>query len=111
GITVQYSEPQVSDEDIDRRIDQLREQKAQFVTLDPRPVEDGDYAVVSLDNISGADSPVHQDEMVLHVGDPDTFPAFSEALRGMTPEEEKDFEVTYPEAYGQERLAGKTVSF
>jgi len=29
----------------------------------------------------------------------------------MSPEEEKEFEVTYPEDYGQERLAGKTVNF
>jgi trigger factor len=29
----------------------------------------------------------------------------------MTPEEEKEFEVTYPEDFGQERLAGKTVRF
>jgi trigger factor len=49
--------------------------------------------------------------MVLHVGDKDTLPGFSEALRGMSPDEEKEFEVTYPEDYGQEKLAGKTVKF
>ena len=48
---------------------------------------------------------------MLHVGDPDTMAGFSEALRGMSPEEEKEFEVTYPEDYGQEKLAGKTVRF
>ena len=111
GVTVHYSEPELSDADVDQRLEQLREQKAQHVTIDPRPVEDGDYALVGLDSISGVDPPMHQDEMLLHVADPDTFPAFTEALRGMSPDDEKDFEVTYPDDYGQEKLAGKTVQF
>ena len=111
GVAVHYSEPQVSDEDVAKRLEDIREQKAEYVNVEPRPVADGDYAVVSLDSIAGADQPIHQDEMVLHVGDKDTLPEFSEALRGMSPEEEKEFETTYPEDYGQERLAGKTIRF
>jgi trigger factor len=111
GVTVHYSEPQVSDEDIAKRLEEIREQKAQFVNAEPRALVDGDYAVVTLDSLSGVDQPVHQDEVVLHVGDPDTMAGFSEALRGMSPDEEKEFEVTYPEDFGQERLAGKTVHF
>jgi trigger factor len=111
GVTVHYSEPQVSDEDIDKRLGEIREQKSQFVNVEPRAIVDGDYAVVTLDSLSGVDPAVHQDEVVLHVGDPDTMPGFSEALLGMSPEEEKEFEVTYPEDFGQERLAGKTVRF
>lgn len=111
NVTIHYSEPEVSEEDINQRIEQLREQKAQFVTIDPRPAEDGDYCLVSLESIAGVESPVHQDEMMLHVGDPDTMPAFTEVLRGMSPEDEREFDITYPEDYGQEKLAGKTVSF
>jgi trigger factor len=37
--------------------------------------------------------------------------AFTDAVRGLSPEEEKEFEVTYPEDYGQKNLAGKTVRF
>lgn len=111
GVTVHYTEPQVSDEDIAKRLDEIREQKAEFVNIDPRPVADGDYAVVTLDSLSGAEPPVHQDEVVLHIGDPDTMPGFSEALLGMSPEEEKEFDVSYPEDFGQKRLAGKTIRF
>ena len=111
GLTTHYSDPEVSDEDVNQRIEQLREQKAQHVTIDPRPIEDGDYATISLDSISGTDSPIHQDEMMLHVGDPDTLPEFTENLRGMSPEESKEFDISYPEDYGQEKLAGKTVKF
>lgn len=111
GLTVSYKEPEVSEEDISKRIEELRDQKAEFINIDPRPAADGDHAVVSLQSISGVSEPVHQDELVLHVGDPDTLAAFSEALRGMSPGESKEFDITYPEDYGQERLAGKSVRF
>ena len=42
---------------------------------------------------------------------PTRFPAFTENLRGLSPGDEKEFEVTYPEDYGSPRLAGKTVRF
>jgi trigger factor len=99
GVAVHYTEPEVSDEDIAKRL------------VEPRALVDGDYAVVTLNSLSGVDQPIHQDEVVLHVGDPDTLAGFSDALRGMSPDEEKEFEVTYPEDFGQERLAGKTVRF
>ena len=111
GVVVHYSEPQIGDEDIDKRLEEIREQKSQFVNVEPRPLVDGDYAVVTLDSLSGVDQAIHQDEVVLHVGDPDTMAGFSEALRGMSPGEEKEFDVTYPDDFGQERLAGKTVRF
>jgi trigger factor len=111
GLTVSYKEPEVTAEDIDKRLEELRDQKAQFINIDPRPAADGDHAVVSLSSLSGVAEPVHQDELVLHIGDPDTLPAFSEALRDMSPGESKEFDITYPEDYGQERLAGKTVRF
>jgi len=111
NVAVHYHEPEVTDEDIATRLGEMREQKAEFQNVDPRPVQDGDYAVVSLESLSGVDEPVKQDELVLHVGDPDTLPAFTENLLGMEPEEQKDFDVAYPEDYGQERLAGKAVRF
>ncbi len=57
GVTIHYSEPQVSDEDIAKRLEEIREQKAQFVNAEPRAVVDGDYAVVTLDSLSGVEPP------------------------------------------------------
>jgi trigger factor len=111
GVTVHYREPETTDEEVTKRIESLREQKAQFVNADPRPVVDGDFAVVSLESISGLDEPLQQEEMTLHVGDAETITEFSDAVRGMTPEEEKEFDVTYPEDYEREKLAGKSVRF
>jgi len=111
GVSIHYHDPEVKDEDVAARLESIREQKAQYVNVEPRPAQDGDYAMVSLDSVSGAEQPIHQEEMMLHVGDPDTMPAFTEALLGMSPEDEKEFDITYPEDYGQEKLAGKTVRF
>ncbi len=111
NLEVAYQDPQITDEDIAKRIEEIRDQKADYSNVDPRPVQDGDYAVVSLESLSGTEQPVKQDEMMLHVGAEDTLPAFTENLRGLSPGEEKDFNVTYPEDYGQPKLAGHTIRF
>src|ERR1041385_2041109 len=48
---------------------------------------------------------------MLHIGSEDTFQAFTENLRGVSPGEEKEFDVSYPDDWGQRKLAGKTVRF
>lgn len=111
GIEAPYTEPKVTDEDVQARINALREQKAQFVNVDPRPLEDGDYAAVALRAIAGVDQPMEESELTLHLGDADTLPEFTENLRGMSPGEEKQFDVQYPEQYGNEKLAGRKVTF
>ena len=111
-VEVPYQDPAVTDEDIAKRIDEIRDQKAEYANVDPRPVEDGDFAVVSLESISGVEGePVKTEEMQLEIGAAETFDAFTENLRGLSPGEEKEFEVTYPEEYGSAKLAGKTVKF
>ncbi|MGE5568538.1 MAG: trigger factor, partial [Rhodospirillales bacterium] len=47
-LTVPYQDPEVSEADIDQRIEELREQKAEYVNVDPRPIAAGDHAVVAL---------------------------------------------------------------
>ncbi len=112
GASVPYHDPDVTDEDVAKRIEELRDQKAEYVNVDPRPIEDGDYAVVSIESTGGVEGePVKQDELTLHIGSEDTFQAFTENLRGLTPGDEKDFDVSYPEDYGQKKLAGRTVHF
>jgi trigger factor len=112
GLTVKYHDPEIGDEDVDKRIEELRHSKAEFVNEDPRPLQDGDFAVLSLESLSPVEGPpVKNDEMTLEVGGGDTLEDFSEHLRGMTPGEEKEFEVHYPDDYGQPKLSGKAVRF
>ena len=46
GATVAYHDPEVTDADLDQRIEELRNQKADYANVDPRPLEDGDFAVL-----------------------------------------------------------------
>ena len=110
GIPVKYEEPTVTDEEIDKRLEAMRENKAEYPNLDPRPIENGDYVLVHLKSLSGLAEPIDQDVQI-QVGGEDTLPAFNEILIGISPDETKQVDITYPDDYGQERLAGKTVSF
>ena len=111
GLVVTYSEPEVSAEDVAARLNQVREQKAEYVNEEPRPLADGDYAVVSLASISGVAEPISEDELSLKIGAESTMKAFSENLLGASPGESREFEVTYAEDYDRKNLAGRTVKF
>ena len=110
GLPVKYEEPVVTDEDVANRLELMRERKAEYVNLDPRPIEDKDYVVVLLKSLSGLAEPIEQDSTI-EVGSADTFPSFTEALLSANPGETKEADVTYPEDYGEPRLSGKTVRF
>jgi len=112
GIEVPYAEPQVADSDVDERIESVRESRAQYVNVDPRPGEDGDHCIVDLHPIAGLDDEaMHQHDINIEIGGKDTFPEFTEALRGAQPGESREAEIAYPENYAAEKLAGKTVRF
>ena len=110
GLPVKYEEPTVSDEEVAQRLEKMRENKARYVNLEPRPIEDGDHVLVHLKSLAGLAEPIDQDAQ-MQVGAEETFTEFNEALRGATPEQVKQVDLTYPEDYAQERLAGKTVRF
>ena len=112
-IKVPFREPEVSEEDVEQEIEQIRERHASFRNLDARPLADGDIAVLSLKGISDDDDvpPIEQEETTLKIGEGETLPEFNEHLRGKSPGDEVDFEVRYPDDFSSPKLAGKTVSF
>ena len=113
NLTVPYEEQQASEEDVEARLNALREQRAEFVNVDPRPIEDGDFAVIALESLSsvGTEEPIKQDEMNLEVGGEYTLPEFTENVKGMEVGDSKEFDVAYPEDYGGRNLAGRTVTY
>lgn len=111
GVEVVYNEPEVTDEDVTKRLEEIRETKATYANEDPRPLAAGDYAVVSLESLSGTEEGIKSDEVQVLIGGPETLPGFTENLTGASPGDEKEFDVTYPAEYGRETLAGKTVRF
>lgn len=110
GLPAKYEEPTVTDEEVDKRIEAMRESKAEYPNIDPRPIESGDHVLVHLKTLEGVAEPIEQDAQI-QVGAEDTMPGFNEALLGASPDEVKEVEITYPENYAQEKLSGRTVRF
>jgi trigger factor len=110
GLEANYEEPQVTDDEVEARLETMREGKAEYVNLDPRPIEANDYVLVHLKTLTGLAEAIDQDVQIQVSGE-ETLPAFNDALIGMNPDETKQVDITYPEDYGQENLAGKSVKF
>ena len=103
----------VTDEEVEHTLNSLREQHATFTPVEGRPLQDGDFAQVSLDGQpkEGEGKPVHMDEILVEIGGKNTMQEFNDNLRGASAGEEKTFDVTYPKDYSDQRLAGLTFSY
>ncbi len=118
GLKAEAVKKEVSDEDLESRLEELRKQFAQLVSVDDRPVATGDRVMVDLkgeylDEVEGTPSGVaiSEEGVAVEVGSEDTHKAFSENLVGMNIGEEKVFEVAYDEDYPEKKLAGRRVNF
>lgn len=113
GLRVDYEEPAATEEEIAEEMERVRQKHAVYRNLDPRPIEEGDVAVIRLESLGTPPgvAAIHQDELNVEIGDKDTLPAFSENITGLSPGDQREIEVTYPDDYGERRLAGKAVKF
>jgi trigger factor len=60
---------------------------------------------------ASAQEPITGEDVLIEIGGKNTLAAFNEALRGAKPGQELKFEVDYPTDFGEQRLAGQTVSY
>jgi trigger factor len=107
-LKIAYREPEVTEEMVADQLEDLRIRHASFHNVDPRPLADGDFAVVSLEAWSGGDKPeIQAEEVQIEIGHAATIQAYSDALRGRSIGEVVDFDVAYPDDFDNRRLAGK----
>jgi len=114
-VTVPKPTVEATEEEFQAELKQLRESRA---TVEPveedRALVDGDWAQISYSGqvleLAGAPPIAGQDSLV-EIGGTETLPAFTEALRGSKVGQELKVEVTYPEDYQENNLAGKTVAY
>jgi trigger factor len=68
---------------------------------------------VTEDGVSNSSKaePITGEDVLVEIGGKNTLAAFNEALRGAKPGQELKFEVVYPADFGEQRLAGQTVSY
>jgi trigger factor len=115
-IRVTTIDTNVTDEDVETALNNLRQQHATFSAVDEeRPLADGDFAVVSFKGTpkeGEADAkPVEVDEIMVEIGGQNTIPEFSENLRGAKPGETRTFDVKYADDFSDKRLAGKSMTY
>jgi trigger factor len=112
NVEVEMEPAEVTDADVDRAIEERREQAASFVPVEGRTIQDGDYATLKMTGTpEGGGEPIRMDNALCHVGSDETVAAFTENLRGANAGENRRFEVRYPDDYPEQKLAGKTYHF
>jgi trigger factor len=112
GVPVNIPAVAVQDADVDAALEGLREEHAQFVPVESGEVHDGHYVTITLDGtFEGGGKPIHEDDVTLIVGAPQTNREFSANLQGCHIDDLRSFDVQYPEDYRQKRLAGRLVHY
>ncbi|MEM4409899.1 MAG: trigger factor [Candidatus Caldarchaeum sp.] len=114
GIRLTKDTSSVTEEDVLRVLDELREEHAQAKPLSrPREVGSGDFVVVDYEGVCEGKplAELTQKGIQLVVGRGKLLPEFEDALVGMSKDEEKEFSVTYPENFRIREAAGKSVIF
>jgi trigger factor len=113
GIKVEAPEYTVSNEEVEARIQQTKEQAARWVEVEGRAVQNGDRTTMdysgSVDGVKfdGGTAEGH----TLEIGSGSFIPGFEEQMIGMEKDETKDITVKFPEEYHSEELAGKEAIF
>jgi trigger factor len=111
-LEVEIEDVKVEDADVDKSLEELRDRAASFVPVESRAIADGDYAQLKLKGVPAGGGELLEAESVLcHVGGEETMDAFNQHLRGATPGEHKNFDVSYPSDYPDQKLQGKTYSY
>ena len=113
GVKIEKIDTEVTDEDIDKEIKREQEANARTITVEDRPVKDGDTAVIDFEGFIGdkAFEGGKGENYPLVIGSGSFIPGFEEQLIGKNSGDDVDVKVTFPEDYNAKDLAGKEALF
>lgn len=113
GIQVAKEDVSVTDEELDAEIDKERESNARMITVEDRPVADGDTAVIDYEGFVDGEAfeGGKAENQPLVIGSHSFIDTFEEQLVGKNTGEEVVVNVTFPEEYHAPELAGKPAVF
>ncbi|MCR4651504.1 MAG: trigger factor [Lachnospiraceae bacterium] len=113
GVEIDKVDATVSDADIDAAIEAERDRNARSISVTDRPVQDKDEIVLDFEGfVNGvAFAGGKGENYPLTIGSGQFIPGFEEQLIGKNIGEACDVEVTFPEDYHSEDLAGKAAVF
>ena len=114
GLEVSRRKRPISDQDVDRMIDNLRDASASLEPVEDRASELGDTVTI---NARGKyldfpdDEEIKVDDVEVLLGGPGVQQEFTENLTGVKPEESRTFSIDYPADFSSQPLAGKRVEY
>jgi trigger factor len=114
GVEVPRREVEISDEDVEDRIEELRAQFATLAAVEGRPAEEGDFTILDFSGERLAGGPLEgaqAEDYMLEIGRGELLPDFEDNIVGMNAGERKQFGVTFPMDYAEEALRGESVLF
>ena len=113
GIEGEKKSTEVTDELIDKEIEQVRERNSRLVTVEDRAAENGDTAVIDFEGFVDGEAfeGGKAEGYNLSLGSGNFIPGFEEQIIGHTTGEEFSINVKFPEEYQAEELAGKDAEF
>jgi trigger factor len=112
GLEIELPAMDVTDEDVGKALEEMRERAAAFAPVEGRAVENGDFVQLKLlGTPAGGGDPLQADSVLCHIGAEETMAAFNENLRGAKAGEHKNFDVVYPADYPDAKLAAKTYHY
>lgn len=113
GIKAPKKIKDVTDEDIDKAIFQIKQRNARIVSIDNRPCEMEDEVVIDFEGFMDGEAfeGGKADEFPLKLGSGQFIPGFEDQVCGHSLGDEFEVNVTFPEDYQMEEYAGKPAVF
>ena len=113
GIEVEKVVNPVTDEDINKQLDALREKNVTVETVDDRAAENGDDVVIDFEGFKDdvAFEGGKAEDFTLSLGSGQFIPGFEDQIVGHNAGEDFDINVTFPDEYQVKELAGAPAVF
>ncbi|MDX8359394.1 trigger factor [Cytobacillus sp. IB215316] len=113
GLEVEEIDATVTDEDVDNELKQLQERQAELTLKEEGSVENGDTVIMDFEGFVNGEAfeGGTAENYSLEIGSGTFIPGFEDQLVGLEAGAEKEVEVTFPEEYHSEELAGKPATF
>ncbi|ANX02322.1 trigger factor [Thermoclostridium stercorarium] len=113
GLDVEKEQVNITDEDVQKELEKIRDRNARLVTVEDRPVQQND--IVNIDFEGFIDGKPFDGGSAkgytLVIGSNTFIPGFEEQLVGAALNQEVEVNVTFPEDYHNESLKGKQAVF
>ena len=113
GLEVEDQKVTVTDEDVNDELEALREKQAELVVKEEGTIEEGDTVVIDFEGFKDGEAfeGGAAENHSLEIGSGNFIPGFEEQLIGKSAGEETEVNVTFPEDYQAEDLAGQDAVF